>query len=352
MSSSPTTIKEEEKRLIEYFLSQDVLYEIILFIDSFNDFISLSQVNKYFYNSLFVKENEILNYIIKQFKIKIKLNNELLPNYLFKINYLRVELLNEYNKFTRVKQFIENDFNLLNKFKNLKYVEISNNFPENHNYIFPKLDNLEELKLSFCNLPNNSLQNLNYLKKLELISINKDIKINLENCINLTELFVINSSILENSLQNLTNLEKLTLIDSRKDIQNKVDFSNLKKLKYLKIEGIIIDTTNFNKLPNLEELTCCLEEIDNLNNLKQIKKLKIGYLEINKNINKQIKRITDKDLIELPNIVELNVQQNIDITGECLLKLINLEKLNINNTNIKDEYLINLQELKYLDIFL
>ncbi|KAL9651935.1 hypothetical protein ABK040_000278 [Willaertia magna] len=146
-----------KKRKVEYFLSQDVLYEIILFIDSFNDFISLSQVNKYFYNSLFVKENEILNYMIKQFNIKIKLNNELLPNYLFKINYLRVELLNEYNKFTRVKQFIENDFNLLNKFKNLKYLEISNVYfsptVKNHNYIFPKLDNLEELKLHNCDLP-------------------------------------------------------------------------------------------------------------------------------------------------------------------------------------------------------
>ncbi|KAL9641904.1 hypothetical protein ABK040_000281 [Willaertia magna] len=165
-----------------------------------------------------------------------------------------------------------------------------------HNFIVPKLDNLEVLTLFNCNLPNNTLQYLNHLKKLYLISINKDIsdnKINLENCINLTELVIFDSTILESSLQNLINLEKLTLVDNTKEVLQyyNVDFSNLSKLKYLNIRGISIDKNNFNKLPNLEEL----------------------YLFNNK-----------------------------DITGECLLKLINLKKLIINDTNIKDEYLINL----------
>ncbi|KAL9641901.1 hypothetical protein ABK040_000839 [Willaertia magna] len=316
-----------KKRKVEYFLSQDELYEIILFIDNLKDFISLSKVNKYFYNTLFIKQNEILNYIIKQFKICIELNNKL-PNYLFKINYLRVSRYN---------------INLLNKFKNLKYLEISNLYfsptIKKHEYIFPKFEKLIELKLHNCELPVDNIPFLSNLQKLELnnssIGVNKIT--NLESFINLTELQIVNSNIVENSLQNLKNLEKLELI-FRDVLQYDVDFSNLKNLKNLNIQGII---NNFNKLPNLEELTCCLKNISNFNNLKHIKRLKITNL-------KKTKAITDKDLMELPNIVELDLHYNKDINGECLLKLTNLEKLNISYTKIADEHLINLQKLKYL----
>ncbi|KAL9651967.1 hypothetical protein ABK040_000310 [Willaertia magna] len=295
-----TAIKEErniKKRKLENFLPQEIIYEIILFINDFKDFISFSQLNKYFYNTLLINENNILNLMLK--KIKIKLNIKL-PNYLFKINYLRA------------KKFGEN--NLLNNFKNLKYLEVSGIYKIN-NFIFPELDNLKELKLFNCDLSFNSLQYLKNLQKLEIInSCDGDDKINLENLINLIKLKMVNSNILENSLQKLINLEKLKLINSTEEVlQYNVDFSNLMKLKYLHICGMIIDSNNFNKLPNLEEFTCNLQEIDNLNNLKQIKRLKIINLE-NKKINNR--RLIDKDLIDLPNIVKLNLQFNKDITGE------------------------------------
>ncbi|KAL9648517.1 hypothetical protein ABK040_012631 [Willaertia magna] len=332
---------------MERFISQEIIYEIASFIEYIKDYISLSQVNKYFYNSLLIEENNTFhntfNNFFKKHYFYLADKNYMLPNYLFKLKYI------DFNN------VIKSD--LLDKFINLKNLNISK-VSKDINFIFPKLELLEELIINESTLPSNSLQNLNQLKVLKLINCDNNEKLNLEFLINLKELTVIKSIISSQSLKYLQQLEYLNINNAEnnnnlindadlgklknlkvlfingmntfnflKRLTNLETFNNLQQLKYLYIDDFFIQSNDFKQLPNLEEASCNLSDLDNLNYLKNIKKLRIKKLSIRRVFR-------DEDLIELPNIVELNLQFNKDVT-----------EIEYKGTNIKEEYLQKLKGL-------
>ncbi|KAL9648821.1 hypothetical protein ABK040_003753 [Willaertia magna] len=263
----------------------------------------------------------------------------------------------------------------LQNFKNLKILDITDSNINDEALL--NLNNLKELKLYNCrNILGNCLQNLIKLEKLILqtCSAMKNINQYLNNLTNLKYLKIYFCSsdefLTSNSLQNLTNLEYLEI--RGKEFYDK-DFCNLTKLKTLKITKPF---TFFDQeknltgsflpyLTNLEILDCnfIVEEkyCKNLKHLKTLSLLKIdnvisedlSYLKNIKTISlfsSFSNKITDRHLQQLTNFISLNLDHQEEITGECLINMINLTRLKVNATKIKDEHLMNLTKLKYLDI--
>ncbi|KAL9656416.1 hypothetical protein ABK040_005181 [Willaertia magna] len=360
--------KVKKRKLNNFILPIEIVYEILLYLDETIDFISFSQINKYFYENLLIVDNIALNEIFKNNDIYL-LDN--LPHYLFKLPYLFVQ------------ENDNNNFNLLLKFYNLKKLIITGITDEQY-FIFPKLEKLEELEIFFCDLSKNVFTNLHNLKKLEIDNSCSllDDDLNFNNLINLKKLTFSCNKLIGDSLQNLMNLESLTIVNVKNiNVLNSLinlkeltigdidecsflqkltnleklnikseslkdkDLIHLKKLKFLQFDTAI-NGYCLTQLPNLEEVTCSLENVENLNTLKAIKRLRLLNLSW-----KTSKTFTDNDLKQLPNIVELTLRWNKTISEGALKELVNLEKLNISyNNNFKDKDLINLKKLKYLNI--
>ncbi|KAL9653870.1 hypothetical protein ABK040_012930 [Willaertia magna] len=341
---------------MEHFLTPDILSTIGEYLNNVKDYIHLFQINKFVYNNILNDNETILRNEIFKKEVIICLN-EKLPSYLFKLQNLNITQEN-------------NDFNLLNKFKYLKYLEIQK-LPKD--FIFPNLSFLEELKIKNSNLQSSTLVNLqqklkilniarctikddclNYLNNLqELIvkliklhfehSIKKDdFTKNIENIINLKHLTIHNyyPNYNSNFLEKLTNLEYLSI-----DLENinEENFKNLTKLTTLDISGTILPEENncFTNLVNLTELT--VGDCINFNGKCLLNFTNLEKLNISKN-----EKLTDDSFKNLKNLRRLNIRNCQNLNGECFQYLNKLEDLHFTDLNISDKYLQNLTNLKYL----
>ncbi|KAL9648807.1 hypothetical protein ABK040_003740 [Willaertia magna] len=243
----------------------------------------------------------------------------------------------------------------LQNFTNLKILDITDSNIKDDFLL--NLNNLKELKLYNCrNILGNCLQNLIKLEHLSIQTCSNITNINqyLNNLTNLKYLKIYFCSsdefLTSNSLQNLTNLEYLEI--RGKEFYDK-DFCNLTKLKTLKINKIdcfeleeMLTGAFLPYLTNLEILDCnFIVEEKYCKNLKHLKTLSLWGLD----------NIISEDLSYLKNIKTISLFSSLsnhqeDITGECLINMINLTRLQVIGTKIKDEHLINLTKLKYLDV--
>ncbi|KAL9650921.1 hypothetical protein ABK040_015024 [Willaertia magna] len=310
---------------MEHFLTPDILLIIGEYIDNVKDYIHLFQINKLVYNNILNNGQVVLRNNIFKKDVNLCLN-EKLPTYLFQLQNLNTQTENEMN-----------NFNLLNKFKYLKYLEIQN-LPEN--FIFSNLPLLEELIIDESNLQENTLFNLQQtLTSLQLYSC----KLN-DNCLNylnnLQELKLTDCKELSGEcLQNFKQLTKLDVncFDNDNFTKYISDLINLTNLTIHKAEPQY--NSNFlQKLINLKDLSIILKDIYDFKNLTKLKTEDISGNILSENCFKN-----------LINLKELNVANCTNFTGKCLLNLINLEILNVRTTNVKDEYFKNLKNLKQVD---
>ncbi|KAL9648968.1 hypothetical protein ABK040_008348 [Willaertia magna] len=385
----------------------DILYEISKFIDNIRDYYYLALTNKYFYNNMFLQnENNlflnILNEIFKNIRISLKNN---LPNFIFKLETIstfknNLELLNNFINLKNLYiiflsknctlnlnklEYLNVNYGIFHKntlnLKKLKVLKISH--IQNAESCLNELNSLQKLKISstpqfkgdclknfkdlkelnLTNLPNLEEDNFNELKQLTTLKLYHCPNITgnfLQNLKDLQNLKIIDCNKFENTLQNigpLINLKKLTI----KTYNTNSNFiKNLINLEYLKIQAKDLQDTDFYNLNNLQYLSIegigsvgdCFKYLNNLQTLK-------CDLELIKNLNdiKHIKKlyilsmpknIIDKDLLQFTNIIQLYCHS--DILGDCFSYLNKLQKLIIiNNTNITDnhlEHLVNIEMLK------
>ncbi|KAL9649504.1 hypothetical protein ABK040_000743 [Willaertia magna] len=136
---------------MEHFLTVDILSMIGEYVDNAKDYIHLFQINKFVYNNILNNNETVLkNKIFKKHFIYL---NEKLPNYLFQLQNLNI---------AQEEEEIIN-FNLLEKFKYLKYLKIEK-LPKY--FIFPNLPFLEELIIEISTLQENTLINLQQQLKI------------------------------------------------------------------------------------------------------------------------------------------------------------------------------------------
>ncbi|KAL9643355.1 hypothetical protein ABK040_014809 [Willaertia magna] len=340
---------------MEHFLTVDILSIIAEYLDNVKDFIHLFQINKFVYNNILNNNGTVLRN--KIFKNVIIYLNERLPNYLFQLQNLNIEQQEENDI---------NNFNLLNKFNYLKYLEIEN-LPEN--FIFPNLPLLEELIITKSNLQENTLINLQHqLKNLDLYECTSN-----DNCLNyLNNLQKLKlwdcQGVSGKCLKNFKQLTKLEIYCHENNHYTKY-ISDLTNLKYLTLDkSNSLTNTNFlQKLINLEYLSIFIENVVSENcftNLINLKELDVSNSTCNftgkcllnltnlERLYVQSTNVKDEYLKNLKNLKEVNFGYCYEITGECLLYLNNLEDLYIsNNDNLKDEYFKNLNNLKFLNIY-
>ncbi|KAL9642567.1 hypothetical protein ABK040_011133 [Willaertia magna] len=299
-----------KKRKIElnFCFTTEIIFEIIQYFEDPNDYLNLAQLNKYYYETMLINDSYLFNKftdILIQF-MRIKLSNNL-PNYMFKIQKLNITSSNS-------------DFNLLQKFTNLKYFQVE------------CLTNL--LPYDMLEFKGNCFK---YLMSLETLSLNKilfdeqNIKY-LTNVVNLTIKYIEEIKINEKFL-NLKNLYKLCITDCL-TVNIKENLQSLRIVKIFESEVF----GNFNCFPNLKELILYHTNVKD----KQIMNLdKLQSLEI-------YPSITGECLASLTQLKKLDVQDIKEYKYLSYLK--NLTDLSIRCTSIKDQDLNTLTNLKYLDI--
>ncbi|KAL9656519.1 hypothetical protein ABK040_005281 [Willaertia magna] len=317
---------------MEHFLSRDILVKIAEYLNDVKDYLHLFQINKHIYENILNNKDFILDNHLFTFDRETKLI-EKLPNYLFNLKYLNINNEN-------------NDFNLLLKFKFIKYLQI-NKLPEK--FIFTEFPFLEELVIFNSILQKETFKNLTHVKKCYFTSCKiKDSY--LDHLINLEELTFNNcKEITGECLQHFDKLTSLTDISSFLDDDVAEYIEGLTKLKHLKIFTYSLSFNSYflRNLINLETLDITLQDFDkeDLNLLINLKELSISGLDLNLSDDEN-----NNCFNNLINLVKLNVNCLTTFTGKCLLNLTNLVKLFIEGTPVKDQYLINLKNLKELNI--
>jgi hypothetical protein len=216
------------------------------------------------------------------------------------------------------KEITDYAFKHLLKIKKLNILQCNQNWFEGHhftNLAFEFLINLETLYIDDNHVITDSgLKNLKNIKILQLYNCSKITNNGLSELINLKELYLYMIKITDNTFQKLNNIESLSINDS---IISDDTFKYLPNLKKLKLENVKnVTCINFDKL-NIEAL----------------------YLS---DMN-----IFDKDLIYLKNIKILFLYY-LNIKGDGLKYLTNVEKLEIGECKINDCYLDHLYSLKKL----
>lgn len=221
--------------------------------------------------------------------------------------------------------FINKNFDFLNKFEKLIYLNI-------------------DIKLKYVNLlPLTNLQNLrvyNFGSALLPISLTKLLLYSGENITdlnyltNLKTLLIYDSESINNdSISNLTNLNTLS-IDQTENITN---INNLINLTSLDIENINIDSKGFSALTNLTELMYLnTPNTANLNSLTNLMSLNISN-----------SCVIDECISSLTKLKILKANEKCVITNKCFNQFTNLEFLSIiDNTNMTDmNMLISLKTL-------
>ncbi|KAL9646852.1 hypothetical protein ABK040_013712 [Willaertia magna] len=299
---------KRRKIIGDSFISVDILYEIVKYFKNIKDYINLAQINKYCYNVLLLTTHEMFTNLfntIMENNFLILENN--LPDYLFsKLENLTIN-------------FTEDHLNKLNLFTNLKHLKISHKQSS--------IDNDSVVQnISKYNLFHNNILLKEHLQSLNICgSIFRDEDI--QDFINLTKL-------------NITNVKLFKRLDINGDLKDE-DFYNLKNLKYLSLYSInTLNGNCFTYLNKLVELKCELKNIKELKYLQNIKQL---------TILKIANETTDKDLQNLTNIVNLNLEEFGQVTLNCLLTLENLKILNLCDFySIEDKYFRNLKNLTSL----
>ncbi|KAL9657816.1 hypothetical protein ABK040_013154 [Willaertia magna] len=258
----------------------------------------------------------------------------------------------------KVRKIIPEDFYNL---KQLKYLKINH-----YDSSFTNLESLTELNITRWWDDDIVESSLNF-PKLEKLTINLDEMHDkyLQNLNTLKELHILGSSFISGKCFLNFNLEKLTIKSNYLvDSNYFVNFKNLKSLNITRCEGLNLEFWKY--LPKLESLTINSTEIydKHLETLQNLKYLEIIFLEsINGNcllnltkleslIIYNMKVLKDEYLINLHNLKLLRFEYCNDIiTGVCFYNLKNLTDLTIKHSQfINDSHLQNLQNLKKLTI--
>lgn len=228
------------------------------------------------------------------------------------------------------------NLNGLEKFENLKQIDLSNNKIAFRTKISRDFE--------FCEYKYKPTINIGQFTKVEKLNLseNRIIDTNpLSSLINLTELDLGHNYIKEiKGINKLKNLTKLFL--QRNFILEIKDLEGLKKLKFLDL--------SFNKIKEIKGLDSCvnlvdlnltrnkIQEIKQLNGLKKLKLLKLS--------NNRILEI--KGLESCSNLKHLNLSRNKISEIKGLENLKNLEILNLHRNSITEKK--GLEKLKKLKI--
>ncbi|KAL9645772.1 hypothetical protein ABK040_003504 [Willaertia magna] len=312
-------MEEEERRSVKkrktnsnYCFSLEILFEITKYLQEPIDYIHLAQTNKYFYEIMLINDNYLFNLFNEMlFKSNpIEITNKL-PNYIYKLKNLYLEVLGN------------NDYDLLQKFTNLKVLDV---YGLQETNLVPLPEILEELRITMvCVFNETSLFKLKQLKTLEISYCNEIKNEWLRDLNNLTELKIIGcKNISGECLQNFTQLKTLKFTSN--DIINDSQLCHLDNLTKLNIDD------------NFDISGDCFKY------LKQLSSLNISRCE----------NITDDCLVHLNNLISLNVLYCYKINGSSLQNLKQLQKLTVsiteNNYKTFMPNLTNLVNLKYLKI--
>ncbi|KAL9650739.1 hypothetical protein ABK040_001793 [Willaertia magna] len=318
---------------MEHFLSSDILLKITEYLNDIKDYLHLFQINKYVYENILNNKDFILDNQL--FCNRITCLNEKLPNYLFNLQNLNISNENS-----------NNNFDLLPKFKFIKYLQI-NKLPDN--FIFTNLPFLEGLAIFNSVLQKETLINVAHTKYFYFSSLN--IKDNYLKHLNSPEELIFDNckGITGECLQYFDKLTSLTDRSSFSESSVVKYIEKLTKLKKLKLitYDLNLNTNFLRNLINLEILDVTLKDVDkeDFKYLTNLKELAISGRDLN---------LSDEEnnycFDSLINLVKLNVNYITSFTGKCLLNFVNLVKLFIPGSQVKDEYLINLKNMKELNI--
>ncbi|KAL9647362.1 hypothetical protein ABK040_011727 [Willaertia magna] len=350
---------KKRKTIVDHIFTEDILSEIIKYLDDLKDYLNLAQINKYFYELLLLKDN----YLFSQFnEILFKKNlflSKNLPNYIFKLKKLKI-LASNYllRKFTNLNILIcytivqqdlfkltnleklsvnGNTYNIdsLSNLKNLKYLKLRNNKQLNDEW-FKELFNLTKIDLfNCCNIYGKYFINFTKLKSLKLEMCENIMDTNFINFNNLEKVCIKNCPIITfNFLQNFTNLQKLIIEITENNINNINTYLNkLINLKILKLYAYK------ESLKNKEINITCFKNLTNLETLF------IGF-----SVN-QFLKVKDEHFKNLKNLKNLHLilEDNLELKGNFLKELTNLEILNC-NVVFENNYYKYLTKLTKLEI--
>ena len=135
-------------------------------------------------------------------------------------------------------------------------------------------------------------------------------------------------------------------------IQPKNDLRNLKYLYLSQVRNNLIESINFNSMPNLLELDLSSNQVIDLSNLEQYNNRKLKSILL-RNINISFNTSL---FVRFPNLEVLDVggckQMNFVQNDNRISDLINLKKLSLNNLNMNFDlkFIANLVYLEYLDV--
>ncbi|KAL9657740.1 hypothetical protein ABK040_013572 [Willaertia magna] len=214
-------------------------------------------------------------------------------------------------------------FNLINlEFLKIKFYDYNFVIREKDFYNLKNLKNLKIIHTEY-NFPDFTGKCFQFFTKLEKLSCNYEFELNY--------------------LYYLTNIKYLNLTNI-KNIYFNEEFSHFKKLEKLKINSEIIINDKLNDLQlftNLKHLiieySTIIGDFDNLPNLTALKLFAV--------------EIKDKQIINLENLTKLKIYKCPSITGKCFLNLKNLQNLKISSCdNINFKYLSNLKKLTNLNV--
>ncbi|KAL9656391.1 hypothetical protein ABK040_005157 [Willaertia magna] len=399
--------KMECSRDYNLYLSPDILFEITKYCNSVKDYLNLSKVNKHFYESLMIKEENNLNNLFSKKEIMLK---NYLPSSLFYLNNLNICFCNEeifntgfLTMFTKLKNLNISTLNHFDELQiedlqntNLEKLEISNFYKINGSG-FKYLNNLKCLNISkMLNIDENTfkeLPNLNIIElkisynivigewiknftKLKILKLQNIQFINNEEqfigtLINLEEIDLNNCTFLNSFrfLQNLINLKIITISNNNFDKGVSItdeDIVNLKDLRKITFTTNVYSNniigTSFINLTNLEELNGNFNNLneENLKYLINLKRLDLyNYNFLNGASFKYLKNLetlycdsefNENYLLDLPSLTFLDISFNEKFTGQYTFNLNNLRDLRASCTSLEDKYLMELKSLQHADL--
>ncbi|KAL9644054.1 hypothetical protein ABK040_005522 [Willaertia magna] len=250
----------------------------------------------------------------------------------------------------------------LRNLKKLKKLKLTGpcNFDNN---CFYEMTNLEELNCSLSSITDfNILKNLKIVKLRtpNVLEMNLQKVMNLVNIINL-DIYWADRSFSGKCFVNCFSLKKLYI--SCCDNVKEEYLNSLNNLVELQLSCDMVTGMCFKYLNNLKKLIlfgCKNLKEEYFVYLQKLKNLKIEncnewftgecllHLRNLNNLEIPSANVLDTHLLNLLNLKKLNIHSCFQIKGDCLLNLNNLIELDISSTNIKDQHLKNLKKLKVL----
>ena len=220
--------------------------------------------------------------------------------------------------------------------------------------LFQKTFKLISMNLSFNIIKKFEPQTLLYLKRLANLSLSNNLIEHFSNSLidKLTYLdFSFNILLKEFKFTNglvFAYLNGNRMM--RKLIQPNYELSNLKYLYLRQVRAFLIESVNFNLMPNLLELDLSSNKLMNLTNLGRYNNIHLKSLWL-RNIDISFEsslfvRFPKLEVLDIGGCKQMNWSQN-DISN-----LISLTKLSLNNLKMKLDlrFIANLTSLEYLDV--